>query len=28
VEKMGSDREKWLKEDGEKVMKEIGIKEG
>ena len=25
---MGSDIEKWLKEDGEKVMKEIGIKEG
>jgi len=25
---MGSDIEKWLKEEGEKVMKEIGIKEG
>jgi len=25
---MGSDIEKWLKEDGEKVLKEIGIKEG
>jgi ubiquinone/menaquinone biosynthesis C-methylase UbiE len=25
---MGSDLEKWLREDGEKVLKEIGIKEG
>lgn len=25
---MGSDSEKWLKEDGEKVLKEIGIREG
>jgi ubiquinone/menaquinone biosynthesis C-methylase UbiE len=25
---MGSDIERWLKEDGEKVLKEIGIKEG
>jgi len=25
---MGKDIEKWLKEDGEKVLKEIGVKEG
>jgi ubiquinone/menaquinone biosynthesis C-methylase UbiE len=28
VEKMGSDIERWLKEDGQKVLKEIGIREG